>query len=320
MDRRLAPASTVNRQERLAIVLDELERRFGRWIVYRLTQPRSVLSESDRIISSGSLSLDLATGIDGFRRGRLTELVGPSSSGKSVIASHLMANAQRQQGFVALVDTTHQADIPQIGRCGVNLSDLLLAQPDNVRDALTVAALLVESGSLDVVVIGPLSDLVAGDSSSTGGQTAEQIARLNAVLHTSPAVLLFLSDQRLRGPISRALRHFASLRVLLTPLRPLLHPSQRVLGLRVRLEIVKNKLASSQRRTELDLRLDRGIHRAAELVDLGLALDLIENDASSLGFGGTALGRGRARAITTLELDSALAQAIESEIRRVWVK
>jgi recombination protein RecA len=315
VDAQSRPISEGN--ERLPAAVRELERRFGPWIVYRLKEARPRLGE--HAIPTGALSLDLATGVGGYPRGRMTEVSGPRSSGKSILASHLLANAQQQHGFVALIDSTHQANIEQLARCGVDLPDLFLVVPQRIREAIDIAALLIDSGGLDALVIGPLGELI-GDSRRAGREAAEGLARLNTALRLSPTVALFLTERDRRPaaiPLSRALRHFATLRVLLTPLRPLLHPSGDLLGLRVRAEIAKNKLAAAPRQSELDLRRDRGVHREADLIDLGLATGVLSACAIGICFGRTVLGRGRARAIAALESDPELARAVQDEICRV---
>jgi recombination protein RecA len=305
------------RDERLQAVLRELERRFGPRIIRRLRDARPSASAPHRsVISSGALALDLATGIGGFPRGRIADIVGPVSSGKSAMAGHLLANGQRPHGIVTLIDCTHEANLEQIGRCGVDLSDLFLTVPDTTGEALDVAALLVGSGGLDVLVLGPLAALI-GDSPAGGRDAAERLARLNALLLTSPTVVVFLTELRLwpcAAPFQRALRHFASVRILLTPLRPLTHGSGDLLGLRVHAETIKNKLAAPHRHAEFDLRYDRGIHREAELIDLGLAADILRRDPLGICFDHHVLGRGRTQAIATLESDSTLARALHDEI------
>ena len=321
----------IGREERLQTVLRELERRFGPWIVFRLkdARPRVAGRSTSRsapaetaAISTGSLSLDLATGIGGFPRGRISELIGPSGSGKSLFAFHLLANAQQQNGFVAFVDATHRANFEQMARCGIVLADLFLVVPESAREALEVAALLVESGGLDALVLGPLADLV-GESRQAGREAAEKVARLSVLLHESPTAVTFVSDLPVRSsaiPLSRALRHFSSLRIQITPLRPLLHPSGDVSGLRVRAETIKNRLAAAQRQTELDLRRDRGVHQESDLVDLGLARAILEELSAGICFGEQFLGRGRSRAVTALEDDPVLAQSISQALQKhLWV-
>jgi recombination protein RecA len=328
VDRSISP----DREARLQAVLRELERRFGPWIVYRLRDARPSPRPNGTAIPSGSLGLDHAIGVGGFPRGRIVELIGPPTSGKSLLSYHLLANAQRRGGFVTFVDSAHRADFEQMARCGVDLADLFLVVPESIVEAIEVAALLVESGGLDALAIGPLADLI-GSSLPKARLAANRLARLNAVMASSPTVVAFLTDRMAdhstdclpdHGPRSasraplppwgRALRHFASLRIQLTPLKPLAHPSGDVVGLRVRAEAIKNRLAAAERRVELDLRRDRGIHREAELIDLGLATAVLVDRPLGLCFDAHLLGRGRARAIATLENDPALAHDIERRI------
>lgn len=317
---------TPDREARLETVLRELERRFGPWIVYRLRDSRRPSlgpasgDDAARVISSGSVGLDHAIGIGGFPRGRIAELIGPPTAGKSILAYHLLANAQRQGGFVTFVDSAHRADFEQMARCGVNLADLFLVVPESVVEAVEVAALLVESGGIDALAIGPLADLI-GTSLPKARVAASRLARLNAVMAPAPTAVVFLTDRGSRGnswiplpPWGRALRHFASLRIQLTPLRPLAHPSGDVLGLRVRAEAIKNRLASAERHAELDLRRDRGIYREAELIDVGMSTAVLDERSLGICFGLHLLGRSRARAIATLENDPSLAAMIEREV------
>jgi recombination protein RecA len=326
-DRRYEPlpdSPGSNPEERLQVVLRQLEQRFGPWIVYRLKDARPTIASAraggqdkgQRAISSGALSLDLATGIGGFPRGRIAEVIGPPGSGKSILAFHLIANAQRQRGFVAFIDAAHRANFEQMARCGVDLTDLFLIVPENVREALDVAALLVESNGLDALVIGPLGELV-GESRREAARAGDLLARLNAVLSPSPTTVVFLTDRgapSLAVSFGRALRHFATLRIQITPLQPLVHPSGDILGLRVRAETIKNRLAPAPRQVELDLRRDRGIHQEAELVDFGLARVVLEERLAGICFGTRLLGRGRARAIAALEHDVSLALALREGI------
>lgn len=307
------PPTPTPREERLQLVLRELERRFGPWIVYRLKDARP--RTSTPAISSGSLALDLITGIGGFPRGRISELVGPPSSGKSTLTFHLLANAQRQRGFVTFIDTAHRASFEQMHRCGVDLHDLFLVVPESIPEALDVAALLIESGGLDALVVGPLADLI-GYSLPRGQEAARRLARLNAAMSGSPTALVFLTDLARLSPPSweRALRHFASLRIAATPVRPLLHPSGDITGLRIRLETMKNKLAPAGRQAEIDLLRERGVHAAAELIDLGLAHALLSEHPLGICYGQRLLGRGRGRAIAALEQDPALAAELRTRI------
>jgi len=321
------PANRQARTERLEAVLRELERRFGPWIVYRLrdTLPRA---SAVTAIPSGALSLDLALGIGGYPRGRIVEVVGPSGSGKSLLAFHLLANAQRQRGFAVYVDATHRADYEQMARCGIKLSDLFLVVPESAAEAIEVAALLVESRGLDALTIGPLAELI-GRRVDYARDAARRLARLNAVLDGSPTSVLFLTSDdsagsasrgvlRSSGPapatFGRALRHFASVRLQLAPLAPLRHSSGDILGWRVQVTATKNKLAPAQRQGVLELRRDRGIDHAADLLDLGLARGIVVEASAGLCLATHFLGRGRASALTTLQSDPFLAQTLREQL------
>jgi recombination protein RecA len=305
----------INREERLESILRELERRFGPWIVYRLKDRRPTIDGSQATepgISTSALSLDLATGIGGFPRGKIVEVIGPRGSGKSVLAFHVLANAQRQRGFVTFVDAAHRAGFEQMARCGVDLADLFLVVPETAREALDVATLLVESAGLDALVLGPLTGLF-GSSVQEAANAARRLAHLNAAMRQSPTAVTFLTDDPIPPmavSFGRAIRHFASLRLQVTPRFPLLHPSGDVAGLRVHVEVVKNRLAPARRRTELDVRLDRGIHPEADLVQLGLSTLVLEERPSGICFGNQFLGRGRTRAAAALERDPDLARSL----------
>ncbi|HEX5414623.1 MAG TPA: ATPase domain-containing protein [Chloroflexota bacterium] len=315
------PASRQVRSERLEAVLRELERRFGPWIVYRLRdgplQERAVSA-----IPSGSLALDFALGIGGYPRGRIVEIVGPSGSGKSILAFHLLANAQRQRGFAVYVDAGHRADYEQMARCGISLADLFLVVPESAAEALEVASLLVESHGLDALAFGPLAELV-GPRADLARDTARRLARLNAVLAGAPTSVLFLSADPPTGarrpwpslaPLSRALRHFASVRLQTAPVAPVRHASGDILGWRVEVTTIKNKLAPAQRRAVLELRRDRGIHPAADLLDLGLARGIVVETLAGLCLDTHFLGRGRAGALSSLESDPTLANTLREQV------
>ena len=323
------PANRQARTERLESVLRELERRFGPWIVYRL---RDVPPRENAVsaIPSGSLALDLALGIGGYPRGRIVEIVGPSGSGKSILAFHLLANAQRGArgalgagpGFVVYVDAGHRADYEQMARCGINLADLFLVVPESAAEALEVASLLVESHGLDALAFGPLAELI-GPRLDQARDAARRLARLNALLNGSPTSVIFLNSEhpagsRLpwssRAPLGRALRHFASIRLQTTPVAPVRHASGDILGWQVEVAAIKNKLAPAQRKALLELRRDRGIRPTADLLDLGLAHGLVVETLAGLCLGSHFLGRGRGRALSSLDDDPALVRTLREQI------
>lgn len=316
--RPVAAVDPAEREARIEAVLREIARRFGPHVAYRLAERRQVIGE--QALSTGALSLDLATGIGGIPRRRITELAGPASSGKQSLAFHVLASAQRDHGCALYIDSAHRADFALMAACGVHYTDLFLAVPQRLDEVFDTAALMVASGGVDVLLIDALDGLV-GRSRQAAGKAAWGLARLAAVVHTAPTAVICVTevpDSPRLAPFTQALRYAASLRIALAPLRPLLHASGDLAGLRVRATVLKNRLAPAPRHTTFDLRRGRGIDRAADLVDLGCACGVIQHEALGLCFGTHYLGRSRTQAIETLEQDGALAQALEHAIRLRW--
>lgn len=295
-------------------MLAELERRYGPWVVFRLSQRPTVGSA---VIATGSLGLDYATGVGGLPRGRVTEFFGPPTSGKTTVAAHLLASAQRQRGFVALIDASHGFDLGQLSRCGVNLNNLLLVVPQSAREAMDIASLLVASEGLDALVLSAANHLVAGPGSDPAA-FAEGLRRLVAELgHAPTVVIVVVHDEprwhRVGRNAARALAHAATLRIAFRPLRLVTHASGDVLGLRLRAEVVKNKLAPAGRSAEIEVWHDRGLHLAAELFELGLVHGLIATQPG-YSFAGTWLGRTRAAAIQALACEPTVAAALREAL------
>lgn len=316
-----APGDT--QAERLELALAALRERFGEWIVYRLRDARPAVGE--KTVSTGSLGLDCATGIGGVPRGRITELYGPPTSGKSTLAGHVLANAQRGGGFAALIDADHATDLDRLRSCGVDLPDLLLAVPQSAREALDIACLLAASGGLDALVLSSVNSLVRGPLGDTRAFAAG-LRRLVVELGGAPTAALFLAhtDPSWRHTRSgvpsgrRALAHAATLRIACTPLDLITHDSGEVLGLRLCAEVTKNKLAPPHGTAELEVLRDRGIHAAADAFELGLARGLVTTGPGTLGygFGDAWLGRGRERAIRALDADPALLLELRNTLLR----
>jgi recombination protein RecA len=310
--------SGVTRATRLEQALEALRRRFGEWIIYRLREARPAVGAL--AVSTGSLGLDLATGIGGVPRGRLTELCGPPTSGKSTLAFHVLANAQRERGFVALVDAGHTADLGQLRRCGVDLEDLLLAVPESAREALDIACLLAASEGLDALVIAGANALVLGPFGDRRA-FALGLGRLVVELADNATALVVVVDQdgawrAAGGSAARALAHAATLRIVCRPLGLVTHASGEVLGVRLRAEVAKNRLAAAQRAAEVEVRRDGGVHAATELFTLGLADGLVRSGPDALGycFGDTWLGRGRQAAVRALDAEPELRAALRAAL------
>lgn len=294
------------RQARLQRAIEDLERRFGSGVVYRLSQARPKLWE--RSVSTGSLGLDLATGIGGVPRGRITTIDGPESSGKTTVGYHVLANAQVDGGLAAFVDAEQSGDVEELRRCGADLADLVLGVPESAAEALGMAEILAYSASVDAVV---LSSLPRPYPSSL---LIEGMRRLAAAAAGTPTalVLVGLAGGSARAPAPEG----ASLGLRLRPIRLIARAGGDVVGLRVRAEVVKNRLAPPGASAELEIVEGKGIHRQAELLDLGLRTGLIEASSLGLAFGETLLGFGRAQAIARLERDADVAARLEGELRR----
>jgi recombination protein RecA len=306
------------RAARLDRVLEALRARFGDWIIYRLREARP--AHGAPALSTGSLGLDRATGLGGLPRGRLTELSGPPTSGKRALAAHVLADAQRGRGFAALLDADHAADFGQLRRCGVDLADLLLVVPCGTREALDIAGLLVASRGLDALVLAAANGLLGGPFADRRA-FAPGLRRLLLELASSPTAVVVLVHRdaawRADANPARQLAHAATLRIACTPLGLVTHASGEVLGLRLRAEVVKNRLAAPGGTAELEVRRDHGVHAAAELLGLGLADGLVGVGPDAVGywFGDRWLGRGREAAVGALEEDPALRAALRRALR-----
>ena len=294
-------------------VLRALERRFGKRVVYRLSQARPKFGE--HAVSTGSLGLDLATGRGGVPRGRLATVDGPESSGKTTIGYEVVAAAQTDGGLAALIDAEAAVDAGELRACGVDLSDLILGQPRDAVEALGVAELLVRSAALDAIVVTVASRDLAN--------RAEIVRRLSFALAGTPTALVLVGAIGGRGDSGRRndgratsspIAAFASLSVRSRTIGLVTRSGGEVAGIRVRAEVVKNRLASPGGVAEFDAVEGRGVHREAELFDFGrLQGHLIETGLGWV-YAGTLLGRNRERAVACLEGEAALAARLRAAI------
>ncbi len=321
----------VARQKALDTTLATLKKRFGEGTVMKL-------GEAERLkvaaIPTGSLSLDLALGIGGVPRGRITEIYGPESSGKTTICQHIIAEAQRIGGIAAFVDVEHALDPDYARRCGVNVDDLYISQPDTGEQALEIAEALIRSGAVDVVVIDSVAALVPraeiegemGDS-HVGLQArlmSQALRKLVGAIKTSNTALVFTNQLRQKIGVmfgnpettsgGLALKFYASVRMDVRRLEGIKQGGQTV-GSRTRVTIKKNKVAPPFRQAEFDIMYNKGISKAGDLLDLGAAMGIIDKRGAFYNFQETRLGQGRENAKDFLERQPAIAQRIEDAIR-----
>jgi recombination protein RecA len=321
----------IGKQKALDTTLASLKKRFGEGTVMKL-------GESERlkvgVIPTGSLSLDLALGVGGVPRGRIIEIYGPEASGKTTICQHIIAEAQRMGGIAAFIDVEHALDPTYAARCGVNVQELYVSQPDTGEQALEIAEALIRSGAVDVVVIDSVAALVPraeiegemGDS-HMGLQArlmSQALRKLVGVINTSNTALIFTNQLRQKIGVmfgnpetttgGMALKFYASVRLDARRLESIKQGGQTV-GSRVRVTVKKNKVAAPFRQAEFDIMYNKGISKSGDLLDLGVAMNLIEKRGAFYNYDNTRLGQGRENAKEFLENSPAIAARIEGAIR-----
>jgi len=323
--------SEAERERAIEAALAQLDRQFGRGAVLRLGSNHVI---PVTVIPSGSISLDAALGVGGFPRGRVVEVYGPESSGKTTLALHVVAEANRAGGTAAFVDAEHALDPVYARKLGVDVDNLLVSQPDCGEQALEVTAALIGSRIVDVVVIDSVAALVPkaelegemGDS-HVGLQArlmSQALRKLTGLVARTNTCLIFINQIRERIGVmfgnpetttgGRALKFYASVRMEVRRTAAI-KEGEEVIGSRTRIRIVKNKLASPFREVEVDLIHGEGISREADLLDAGLKYELIEKTGAWFSFGGERLGQGRENAKQFLKENPELAGRLETELR-----
>ena len=319
------------RKKALETALKQLERDYGAGTVMKLGENAHMEVQA---VHTGSLSLDMALGIGGVPRGRIIEIFGPESSGKTTVALHIVAEVQKTGGQAAFIDAEHALDPVYAKALGVDINNLLVSQPDCGEDALDITEALVRSGAVDVVVIDSVAALVPrqeieGDmgQSQVGVQArlmSQAMRKLSAVISKSNAVVIFINQLREKVGVmygnpetttgGRALKFYASVRIDVRKTEQLKNGND-IYGNHVKCKIVKNKVAPPFKVAEFDILYGKGISRAGELVDIGLALDVIQKSGSWFSYNGERLGQGKDNVRKLLESDAALFAEIDEKIR-----
>jgi len=320
------------RQKAIEMAVGQIEKQFGKGSIMRLGQKDAIAVVPS--ISTGSISLDHALGIGGVPRGRVVEIFGPESSGKTTLALQVIAQAQLTGGMAAFVDAEHALDAQYAQKLGVELDNLLVSQPDNGEQALEIVEVLVRSGGVDVVVVDSVAALVPraeiegemGDS-FVGIQArlmSQALRKLTGAVSRSNTALVFTNQLREKigvmfgnpetTPGGRALKFYASVRLDIRRIEQIKSGTESV-GSRVRVKVVKNKVAPPFRVAEFDIMYAAGISKEGGLLDVGVAMDLVAKTGAWFTHGGTRLGQGREAAKEFLKGNPEIAAAIEREIR-----
>ncbi|GIL41518.1 recombinase RecA [Roseiterribacter gracilis] len=321
----------VDKQKAIDAALSQIEKAFGKGSIMKLGARSGVDIET---VSTGSLGLDIALGIGGLPRGRIIEIYGPESSGKTTVALHVIASAQKTGGTCAFIDAEHALDPSYAKKLGVNIDELLISQPDAGEQALEIADTLVRSGAVDVLVIDSVAALVPraelegemGDShvGLHARLMSQALRKLTGSISKSNTVVIFINQIRLKIGVmfgspetttgGNALKFYASVRLDIRRIGAL-KDRETVVGNQTRVKVVKNKLAAPFRVVEFDIMYGEGISKVGELLDLGVAANVVEKSGSWMSYNGDRIGQGRENAKTFLRDNPEIANQIEAKIR-----
>ncbi len=330
-DERNAQRANGERSKAVDAAILAIEKQFGRGSIMKLGSHERQQVEA---IPTGSIALDLALGVGGVPRGRIVEIFGPESSGKTTVCQHVIAEAQRRGGVAAFIDVEHALDPSYARACGVNVDELLVSQPDTGEQALEITETLIRSGGIDVVVVDSVAALVPraeiegemGDS-FVGIQArlmSQALRKLTGAVSRSNTALIFTNQLREKigvmfgnpetTPGGRALKFYASVRLDIRRVETIKTGTESV-GNRVRVKVVKNKVAAPFRVAEFDVMYGEGVSKEGGLLDVGVAMDIVSKTGAWFNFGETRLGQGREAAKEFLKSNPAIAEEIERRIR-----
>jgi recombination protein RecA len=327
---------TTEKEKALELAIDQIEKQFGQGSIMRFNDSKALAQIA--VIPSGSVALDIALGVGGIPRGRITEIFGPESSGKTTLAQHIIAEAQKMGGKAAYIDVEHALDPTYARTCGINLDDLLISQPDTGEEALEICETLVRSNAIDIIVVDSVAALVPraeieGDmgDAHVGLQArlmSQALRKLTASIGRTGTAVVFINQLREKvgiifgnpevTPGGRALKFYSSVRIDLRRIETI-KQGDKVIGTRVKAKIVKNKVAPPFRIAEFDIMFACGISREGDLVELGAKLDVLKKSGAFFSYGDIRLGQGRESAKNYLKQNPELAQEIEQKVRAAAV-
>ncbi|MFQ5407731.1 MAG: recombinase RecA [Anaerolineales bacterium] len=323
--------SVEGRQKALDAAVSQIRKQFGDGALMRLGEATHLAVD---VIPTGAISLDLALGVGGIPRGRVTEIYGPESAGKTTICQHIIAEAQKRGGLCAFVDMEHALDPAYAERVGVDIDNLYVAQPDTGEQALEISEALVRSGAMDVVVVDSVAALVPqaeveGDMGDApmGRQArlmSQAMRKLSGAIKQTNTAMIFTNQLRMKIGVmfgnpetttgGRALKFYASVRLDVRRLQAI-KDGQEIIGNRTRVRVTKNKVAPPFRQAEFDIMYSEGISKAGDLLDLGVELEILDKRGAFYSYGETRLGQGREKSKRFLKSDPELMAKIEEAIR-----
>jgi len=326
----------MEREKIIENTVSQIERQYGNGAIMKLGEKK--LLQDIGHISTNSLELDIALGIGGIPRGRVTEIFGPEASGKTTLALHIIANAQKEGGIAAFIDAEHALDPGYARNLGVNIEELLLSQPDNGEQALDICEILLKSGALDVIVIDSVAALVPraeleGEIGDTyvGLQArlmSQALRKITGVINRTKTSVIFINQLREKigvmfgnpevTPGGRALKFYASIRIDIRKIDNIKSGTE-VIGNRVRAKVVKNKVAPPFKSAEFDIMYGKGISKEGSIIDVGTELGIIEKSGSWYSYKGDRIGQGRENAKVFLSQNPEIMDEIEKKVKEMLV-
>ena len=328
-----AAAPAADKKKAIDSAMSQIEKMYGKGSIMRLGDRTAMNVE---YIPTGSLALDVALGIGGLPKGRIIEIYGPESSGKTTLALHVVAEAQKRGGEVAFVDAEHALDPTYAHALGVRVEDMLISQPDTGEQALEITEALVRSGAIDVIVVDSVAALVPraeieGDSyvGLHARLMSQALRKLTGAIGKTNTIVIFINQLREKVGVmygnpevttgGRALKFYASVRIDVRRVEALKNGSE-IIGSRTRAKVVKNKMAPPFREAEFDIMYGEGIAREGELIDLGVKLNLVQKAGSWFSMGETRIGQGRDAAKRYLQENPEIREKLEADIRKNFDK